>query len=170
MSQSEKLQFRGKTLLIIDDDPEQLRTFREAMRRKGFEVITWLMDDELAERDPSGCDAVIHSPEEFSRRAAGTAFDALLSDGSMMQLPRLHWPEALAKVEEAKPGIPKIVHSGKYNDFRECGHDDVASRFFAEDTERVNAAGGVGLFDKGSYDEIAAAFAAAFVVKAKRVG
>ena len=163
-----KAQFQGKRLLIIDDRPEELRGFCQHMRKAGFEVVSWLIDDGFMERDPTGFDLVIHSPQEFEKRVKATAFDALLSDGQMMS--KFTWKEALEAVKAVKGPIPMIVHSGKYDDLREVMSAERVAQQFKNDAVAVKETGGSALFDKGQNDAVCKAFAQAFTEQAKRVG
>lgn len=46
MSFVEKQQFRGKNLLILDDNPEQLAKATQTMSALGFNVTSWLVNDD----------------------------------------------------------------------------------------------------------------------------
>lgn len=154
MSHAEKERFRGKRLLILDSYVEELREHAETMRAKGFEVITW-----RADLNPhlNGCDGVVPDRYEFMRRLQTIGFDAVLTS-RYFRIPGLGGYEVIDNVGEVKPGVPVIIHS------------DFGPAFSKEKLCDANAKerGGIGAFSRGSYTQIADAFAAAFAERVRQ--
>lgn len=172
MSFVSRLQFQGKRLLIVDDNPGQLRDFAREYHRRGFEVITLLGSRVRNPNNHGPCEAefdgVFHNGEEFKRIVAALHFDAMLTDRQIITRfdDGYHfWGDDATKVlHEVKPGLPVVMHTtnelGKT--VSQKVRDEDAARLAMESAHYQKNYGGLGLFYKGDHEAICQRFAEAF--------
>lgn len=172
MSFVNRLQFQGKRLLIVDDNPGQLRDFAKRYRERGFEVTT-LLGSRVRNPDNHGpCEAefdgVFHNGEEFRRVVAALNIDAMLTDRQIITRfddgYRFWGENATEAAHQVKPGLPVVMHTT--NDLgvtvSQKVREDDALRMAHESAHYQECFGGLGLFYKGEHDAVCAALAEAF--------
>src|SRR5438128_202801 len=82
---------RSSCVLVIDDDPDTLLTYRTILRVAGYEIVTAL----------SGTEGVAHAQSDPDYRL-------ILTD---LRLPDMSGLEVLAQVSLSQPKVPVIVMS-----------------------------------------------------------
>ncbi len=163
MAWLDKEKFRGKRLLIIDDNPAQLQEYAEEMRRFGFETQTWLMNRQNDNR-AFGADRIFHDAKDFSGLVDANMFDALLTDMQMSKDPPFTGLDAIGIVKAKKPSVICALHSGQYRELNtlELGYGN--KKLELDDID-VKAKGGIGAFSKSDYPAIVTAFETAFMAQ-----
>lgn len=170
MGFASRLQFQGKRLLIVDDNPQHLRDYAAEMRARGFEVQT-LLGVRLPNfgNGETGFDGAFHNAEEFRALVKGMNIDAMLTDCKIINRHDVIPPyffrgeEATTIARALKPGLPVIMHAtDERNPLASKTLKQLDEQKFAQDAEAYKQTGGLALFYKGHLDDVCATFAQAF--------